>query len=77
MKMKQSNKINMRFEISPYKTIKEQAEKQNIKIKRIDVIDKIKDSLLMCYFHKIITESEFQKGCKRLENLVKVNIEQI
>ena len=65
----------MIFEISAYKTIKQQAEEQHIKIKRIDTIEKIKDSLLMCYFHGIIIESEFQKGCKRLETLVRNSIE--
>ena len=65
----------MEFVISPLKTIKEQAEEQHIKIKRIDTIDKIKDSLIMCYLHSIISESEFQKACKRLEVLVRKNIE--
>ena len=51
----------MSIVISAFKTIKKQAEEQNIKIKRISTIEKIKDSLLMCYFHNIITESEFKK----------------
>ena len=65
----------MSIVISAFKTIKKQAEEQNIKIKRISTIEKIKDSLLMCYFHNIITESEFKKGYKRLESLIRNSIE--
>ncbi len=64
----------MIIEISAFKTIKEQADEQGIKIQKIEFIDKLREALLLLMFHEIISEAEFQKGCKRLEKLIKKHI---